>query len=117
MLFRSEVAMTKIQQKIHQLGEAALRKLLKQAYHAPSLNQARIVIDDGSIQNIGANDREGYSISIEHANNIIQTCQSRLHTIYDNRKTLSKQLMIHGLLASLAQQQQHQHALKRIVHQ
>lgn len=107
--------MNHIQQKIHQLGESDVRRLLKQAYHAPSLNQARIVIEDGTIHSIGAGDREGYSIRVEHANAVIQHCQSRLKQIYQNRTALGKQLMIHNLLATLTQQQQHQHALKRMI--
>ena len=108
--------MTKIQQKIKQMGEYAVRKLLKQAYHSPSRGSARIVTENGSIRSIGNNDHESYSIQAEHANSVIQYCQSRLNEIYSSRHTLGQQLVIHNLVASLSRQQQRQMALRKIIH-
>lgn len=93
--------MTEIAQHIEQMDEPAVRTLLKHTYHAPNQSDARIVTASGSIRSIGTKDRESYSITAEHANTIIQQCQSRLSAIYQQRNTL-KQLMIHNLLGYLS---------------
>ncbi len=108
--------MTEIQKKIEGMDELAVRTLLKHAYQAPSQGDARVVSTNGTIHSIGTKDRESYSIDAEHANSIIQYCQSRLSQIYQQRTTLN-QLVAHTLLGYLSTTQNHstavQHAVSR----
>lgn len=108
--------MTEIQQKIERMDELAVRTLLKHAYQAPSQSDARMVTSSGAIHSIGTKDRESYCINAEHANTIIQQCQSRLGEIYRQRSALN-QLVAHTLLCYLSKTQNTpiavQHAVSR----
>ncbi len=106
--------MIQIQQPIQQMNESAVRTLLRQAYRSSSQGEARIVTQDGEIHSIGNHDPESYSIQAEHANDIIQRCQSRLRALHTER--LGRQWILHNLISTLTRQQQHQHALRRALY-
>ena len=95
------------EEQIEQMGENEVRVLLSQAYHRLNHCEASMVNSHGQIQMLGREEVEGYSRRTEHANHVVQRCQSRLNTLHHIRSELQRGVIIHHILSSVIQQHGH----------